>query len=240
MRLISYDRGGARRLGAWVGETVVDLPEAVGHPAFPPTMEALVQHIGGSILDAAHDILEDEEVVAECTVARPSVLPPLAPPSRPMTVVKDGGRVASLRSQSDGAGLACIIGRASRARQADRPTSMIFGYTLVIRCASSVNGASATDLGPCVVSPDELDGNRFCLRLAVDGVSMGERAVASPQDVFGPAIAALLAKGSLEAGHVVAWLPWSFGGRKPPLNSRPGLIELSAPGIGVLRTERPK
>ena len=46
MRLVTYDRGGARRLGAWVDGTVVDLPDAVGHPSFPTTMEALVEHNG--------------------------------------------------------------------------------------------------------------------------------------------------------------------------------------------------
>ena len=41
MRLVTYDRGGVRRLGALVAGTVVDLPDAVGHPSFPATMEAL-------------------------------------------------------------------------------------------------------------------------------------------------------------------------------------------------------
>src|SRR6266508_6688215 len=53
MRLVTYDRGGARRLGAWVGGIVVDLPDAVGHPAFPTTMEALIALHGGTTLDAA-------------------------------------------------------------------------------------------------------------------------------------------------------------------------------------------
>src|SRR5438477_298337 len=39
VRLVTFDRKGHRRLGALVGAQVVDLPEAVGHPAFPSTME---------------------------------------------------------------------------------------------------------------------------------------------------------------------------------------------------------
>jgi 2-keto-4-pentenoate hydratase/2-oxohepta-3-ene-1,7-dioic acid hydratase in catechol pathway len=43
VRLVTYDRAGARRLGALQGEAVVDLPDLVGDPAFPTTMEALVE-----------------------------------------------------------------------------------------------------------------------------------------------------------------------------------------------------
>ena len=42
MRLVTYDRGGQRRLGAILEGEVVDLPDAVGHPAFPITLEGLV------------------------------------------------------------------------------------------------------------------------------------------------------------------------------------------------------
>ena len=42
MRLVTYDRGGQRRLGAILEGEVVDLPDAVGHPAFPTTLEGLV------------------------------------------------------------------------------------------------------------------------------------------------------------------------------------------------------
>ena len=37
MRLVTYDRRGHRRLGAILDGRVVDLPDAVGHPAFPTT-----------------------------------------------------------------------------------------------------------------------------------------------------------------------------------------------------------
>jgi hypothetical protein len=46
MRLVTYDRGGHRRLGAILGGEVVDLPDAVGHPAFPTTLDALVSSSG--------------------------------------------------------------------------------------------------------------------------------------------------------------------------------------------------
>lgn len=79
MRLVTYDRGGARRLGAWVDGTVVDLPDAVGHPSFPATMERLVEHTGGTILDAARDILSRPEALEEFAVPEARLLIPLLP-----------------------------------------------------------------------------------------------------------------------------------------------------------------
>ena len=68
MRLVTYDRGGARRLGALVAGTVVDLPDAVGHPSFPATMEALVAYHGGTTLDAAAFALARPEAVETCAL----------------------------------------------------------------------------------------------------------------------------------------------------------------------------
>ena len=81
MRLVTYDRGGARRLGAWVGNAVVDLPDAVGHPAFPTTMEALVTRHGGTILEAARHALASPQHAGDCTVADPRLLVPIIPAS---------------------------------------------------------------------------------------------------------------------------------------------------------------
>jgi 2-keto-4-pentenoate hydratase/2-oxohepta-3-ene-1,7-dioic acid hydratase in catechol pathway len=81
MKLVTYDRAGARRLGAWVAGGVVDLPDAVGHPAFPATLEALVAHSGGTTMDAARDALSDQENVDGCRVPRARLLVPLLPAS---------------------------------------------------------------------------------------------------------------------------------------------------------------
>lgn len=56
MRLVSYDAGGERRLGALLGDAVLDLPAAVGHPAFARTMEALVG-AGRGALEVAREAL---------------------------------------------------------------------------------------------------------------------------------------------------------------------------------------
>ena len=75
MRLVTYDRGGERRLGAWITEGVVDLPDAIGHPAFPTTMEALLQRNGGTVLDAAHEALGKPDVL-DSLVPRAKLLVP--------------------------------------------------------------------------------------------------------------------------------------------------------------------
>src|SRR5947208_16157483 len=80
MRLVTYDRGGQRRLGAILEGEVVDLPDAVGHPAFPSTLEALVSSSRGSVMEAARGALEREDAW-DCRVKRPRILTPLFPTS---------------------------------------------------------------------------------------------------------------------------------------------------------------
>jgi 2-keto-4-pentenoate hydratase/2-oxohepta-3-ene-1,7-dioic acid hydratase in catechol pathway len=62
VRLVTYRRRGARRLGALAGDAVVDLPDLVGEDGFPATMEALVE-AGPEALDVARSAL-DRDVVA--------------------------------------------------------------------------------------------------------------------------------------------------------------------------------
>ena len=80
MRLVTYSLQGERRLGAWVAEGVVDVPEAVGHPSFPATMEALIRRNGGTVLDAIYDALGKSDV-NEYLVPRARLLVPLLPSS---------------------------------------------------------------------------------------------------------------------------------------------------------------
>ncbi|MDP8956599.1 MAG: fumarylacetoacetate hydrolase family protein, partial [Actinomycetota bacterium] len=238
MRLITYERGGARRLGAWVGETVVDLPEAVGHPAFPPTMEALVQHIGGSILDAAHDILDDEEIVDECAVARPRLLSPLVPSTKPIAVLTDGGIPLAPQRRSVGAGLGCIVG-AARSRRMSRHEPRIFGYTLVAHWTGGKNEAPTTRVGPCVVTPEHIGDGALTLHVRIDGQPCGEKTFAAPNRVFGRLLADPSSGPPLEPGDLAAWMGWTFSGRKGGSAAMPHTVEVAAEPIGVLRAERP-
>lgn len=238
MRLITYDRGGARRLGAWVGETVVDLPEAVGHPAFPPTMEALVQHIGGSILDAAHDILEDGEVVDECTVPRAKVLPPLISPPGPIAFVDERGRASALETGCFAAGLACIVGGRSRTRKISGPEPPIFGFTLVAHGPMGDDGAF-TRLGPCVVTPEELTGADLRLDIRINGRPCGDKTIEAPLDLFGRAMASRPSRQRFEPGAVLAFMPWTFRSDDAASPFPGRVVQLSASPIGLLRMEPP-
>ena len=73
MRLVTYDRGGQRRLGAILEGEVVDLPDAVGHPAFPTTLEGLVSSSRGTVMDAARTALARDDVIG---LARPAAADP--------------------------------------------------------------------------------------------------------------------------------------------------------------------
>jgi 2-keto-4-pentenoate hydratase/2-oxohepta-3-ene-1,7-dioic acid hydratase in catechol pathway len=78
VRLVTYEREGSRRLGALVGDRVVDLPDAVGHPEFPPTMEALAEE-GPSSLDVAREALDGG--AEDHSVAGARLLVPILPAS---------------------------------------------------------------------------------------------------------------------------------------------------------------
>jgi hypothetical protein len=80
MRLVTYDRGGQRRLGAILEAEVVDLPDAVGHPAFPTTLEGLVSSSRGTVMDAAREAMERDDVWS-CHVPHPALLTPVFPAS---------------------------------------------------------------------------------------------------------------------------------------------------------------
>ena len=67
-------------MGAILEGEVVDLPDAVGHPAFPTTLEGLVSSSRGTVLDSARVALAREDV-REHVVRRPRVLTPLFPAS---------------------------------------------------------------------------------------------------------------------------------------------------------------
>jgi 2-keto-4-pentenoate hydratase/2-oxohepta-3-ene-1,7-dioic acid hydratase in catechol pathway len=95
VRLVTYERDGSRRLGALVDDRVVDLPAAVGHPAFPTTLEALVEE-GLSALDAAGAALDGGAVDHDVAGAR--LLVPILPASlRDFLAFEDHVKAGSAR-----------------------------------------------------------------------------------------------------------------------------------------------
>ncbi|MGH2662170.1 MAG: fumarylacetoacetate hydrolase family protein [Actinomycetota bacterium] len=96
MRLVTFDRSGARRLGALVGDAVVDLPGLVGTPSFPATMEALVD-AGPPALDRAREALSDPEPGPH-RVEQPRLLVPILPGSlRDFLAFEDHVRAGAAR-----------------------------------------------------------------------------------------------------------------------------------------------
>jgi 2-keto-4-pentenoate hydratase/2-oxohepta-3-ene-1,7-dioic acid hydratase in catechol pathway len=80
VRLVTYEHEGDRRLGALVGDVVVDLPSAVGHPAFPDTMEDLVG-AGSAAMGQARRALGPEGAPERFAVEDAQLLIPLVPSS---------------------------------------------------------------------------------------------------------------------------------------------------------------
>ncbi len=96
MRLVTYDRQGARRLGALAGDVVVDLPSVVGEPSFPATMEALVE-AGPAVVDRARSALSDSDA-APHRVEDPRLLVPILPGSlRDFLAFEDHVRAGAAR-----------------------------------------------------------------------------------------------------------------------------------------------
>ena len=252
MRLVTYDREGARRLGAWVGSAVVDLPDAVGHPAFPTTMESLVSRCGGTTLDAARDALAHPDYVGDSAVDGARLLVPVVPISliehRWVIGPDDPVPWPSWAEEVDyHLEVACVIAKAGRDLSADQAASTIFGYTLMNDWSSQGVAPSgrgrprverfATSLGPCIVTADEFDPSRGRLTARVDGDLWSSGSLGQAVGTFPQLIAELSRSQRLYPGDIVGSGTFP-GGCALDLGLRleaGSVVELEADGIGVLR-----
>jgi 2-keto-4-pentenoate hydratase/2-oxohepta-3-ene-1,7-dioic acid hydratase in catechol pathway len=254
MRLVTFDRGGHRRLGAILGGEVVDLPDAVGHPAFPTTVEALVSSSRGSVMDAARAALERDEAY-DCVVKRARLLTPLYPQS----LVAPGALDVERRIVGpeddvpwpEGAAwldyepmVAAVLGRELSRASVDDVVASLFGFTLVndwrARAANGDPVETADGLplaiGPCVVTADEADPQTMFIQVKVDG----EELVKGNLNGAATNLFELIADASrdlrLERGDAFALGPFTGVGGEPARHLWPGaLVELAAEGIGTLR-----
>ena len=250
MRLVTYDRGGQRRLGAIFEGDVVDLPDAVGHPAFPTTLEGLVSSSRGTVMDAARDALGSDDVM-EWRVKRPAILTPLFPSSLIAPDALDVERKIVGPEQDvpwpAGAAwleyeamVAAVLGlEASRVMPEDMGNH-VFGYTLVSDWrARDTSGAPVVSaegvpiaIGPCVVTPDELDPQTMFMQLRVDGEELDKGNLNGAAASLLVQISDVSQERALERGDALALSP--FPGRERQL--WPGAtVELGAEGIGTLR-----
>jgi 2-keto-4-pentenoate hydratase/2-oxohepta-3-ene-1,7-dioic acid hydratase in catechol pathway len=254
MRLVTYDRGGQRRLGAILEGEVVDLPDAVGHPAFPTTLEGFVASSRGTVMEAAHAALQREDVWVS-RVSEPRVLTPLFPRSliSPGSADIERTTVGPERTVPWPAGaawleyepkVAAVLGREGRRISVDEVADHVFGYTLVndwrARDASGAPVETADGLpisiGPCVVTVDELDPQTMFLRVKVDGEEVAKGNLNGEAWNLARLISGASELGELERGDAFALGPFMRPASEPGRQLWPGaLVELAAEGIGTLR-----
>jgi 2-keto-4-pentenoate hydratase/2-oxohepta-3-ene-1,7-dioic acid hydratase in catechol pathway len=234
---------------------VVDLPDLVGHPAFPTTLETLVASSGGTVMDAARAALERDEA-ARHVVKQARILPPLFPASLLMPDVPGIERRIVGPEQDvpwpDGAAwidyepkVAAVLGRETAKATAEDVQRKIFGYTLVSDWAAhEASGdpmATAEGLplaiGPCVVTAEELDPQTMVVQVKIDGEELAKGNLNGAAESLYDLISEASRFAVLERGDAFALGP--FGGADDLDPSRrlwPGaLIELAAEGIGTLR-----
>jgi 2-keto-4-pentenoate hydratase/2-oxohepta-3-ene-1,7-dioic acid hydratase in catechol pathway len=255
MRLVTYDRRGHRRLGAILGGEVVDLPDVVGHPAFPTTLETLVASSGGTVMDAARAALEREDEVKRAVVKQARVLPPLFPtslliPGAPGVERRIVGPEQDVPWPEGAAWVdyepkvAAVLGRETAQASIDDVRPNIFGYTLVSDwTAHEASGdplATADGLplaiGPCVVTADELDPQAMVVQVKIDGEEVAKGNLnGAAESLFG-SISEASRFAVLERGDAFALGPFGSADLDPSRRLWPGaLIEFAAEGIGTLR-----
>src|SRR6476661_7898913 len=254
MRLVTYDRRGHRRLGAILGGEVVDLPDVVGHPAFPTTLEALVASSRGSVMDAARAALERDET-ANHVVKQARILPPLFPSSllTPDAYAVERRIVGPEQDVSwpfDAAWIdydpkvAAVLGLETTGAAPNEVRANIFGYTLVNDW--SAHGASGDPLttsdglplaiGPCVVTADEIDPQTMIVQVTIDGEELAKGNLNGAAESLYTLISEASRIATLERGDAFALGPFGNADLDPSRRLWPGArIELAAEGIGTLR-----
>ncbi len=249
MRFVTYDRGGQRRLGAIFEGEVVDLPDAVGHPAYPTTLEGLVSSSRGTVLDAARTALARDDVF-EWRVKRPRILTPLFPASllSPGSLDVERRLIGPEQDVPWPAGaawleyepkVAAVLGLETSEADPFDPARHLFGYTLVsdwqARDASGAPVASAEgvpiSIGPCVVTADEVDPQVMYLQVRIDGKEVAKGNLNGTASNLERSIEAASRLGTLGRGDALALNPF------PSLEWQlwPGAtVDLGAEGIGTL------
>jgi hypothetical protein len=248
MRFVTYDRGGQRRLGAIFEGEVVDLPDAVGHPAFPTTLEGLVSSSRGTVMDAARTALDRDDVF-DWRVKRPRILTPLFPASLLSPGSLDVERRVIGPEQDvpwpNGAAwleyepkVAAVLGLETS--DGFDPSRHLFGYTLVSDWqARDASGAPVVHadgvpiaIGPCVVTADEVDPQVMYLQVKIDGDEVAKGNLNGSARSLYRTIEEASKVAPLGRGDALALNP--FG--QPPAELWPGAeVVLSAESIGTLR-----
>ena len=232
---------------------MVDLPDLVGHPAFPTTMEALVRRNGGTVLDAARAALERDDAYT-CVVEDARLLPPVLFTSLRSSDADEGTRPVigpgDELAWPSGAGwlefrpkIAAVLRRPAARLAAEDTPGAIFGYTLMGDWRARDGSGDPTpgadgvpmSIGPCVVTADELDPQTAFVTVRVDGEEWVKGNLNGTARSLIRAVAAASRMETLEPGEAFASGPFEIPGFEQRI--WPGAeVELEAEGIGVLRT----
>lgn len=238
MRLVTYDLDGSRRLGAQADGVVMDLPEVVGHPAFPRTLEDLVARPRGSALEAARSALAQPAYLHDCDVPGARLLAPLRVEGHERVLGPDAelawpGPADRLDCEP---AVACVVGRGGSDLSPAEAREAIFGYTIMTawwaigpggeddRGPGRAGRPYAVSIGPCVATADEVDLRRSRLVARVDGEVWLESELRGAAAAFARAVARASAHGGLRPGELfdvpASGAPASPGGRGTPLGHR--------------------
>jgi 2-keto-4-pentenoate hydratase/2-oxohepta-3-ene-1,7-dioic acid hydratase in catechol pathway len=232
---------------------VVDLPDLVGHPAFPATMERLVRGNGGTVLDAARAALERDEVEAY-VVEEARLLASIVPATLRSPDAADGARRVFGPDDEipwpEGAGwlefhpkIAAVLRRAVDDPLAPEETpAVVFGYTLVADWfARSATGdpipspdGVPVSIGPCVVTADEIDPQTAFVTVRVDGAEWVKGNLNGTARSLLREVSRASAQERLEPGDAFASGPFEIPGFEQRI-WQGAEVELEAEGIGVLR-----
>lgn len=233
---------------------MVDLPDLVGHPAYPTTMERLVRSNGGTVLDAARAALERDDA-ADQVLDAPRLLAPLVPTAlRSADAVEGARRVCGpgeVVAWPPDAGwlefrpkIAAVLRKpVPDALTREDVPSVVFGYTLIgdfLAHAGTGDPAPTTDgsplaLGPCVVTPDEIDPQTTYVTVRVDGREWAKGNLNGTARALLADVALASREERLEAGEAFASGPFEL--ERFDQRLWPGVeIEVEAEGIGVLGT----
>jgi 2-keto-4-pentenoate hydratase/2-oxohepta-3-ene-1,7-dioic acid hydratase in catechol pathway len=240
-------------LGAILGGAVVDLPDAVGHPAFPTTLEALVAASGGTVMDAAREALAREDA-RDHVVDDARVLPPLFPRS---LVAPDALEVSRhvIGPEEDvpwpgGAAwldyepcVAAVLGKEAHRQRAEELGVSVFGYTLVNdwrargRTGDPMPTAEGLPIaiGPCVITADEVEPQSMFVSVKIDREDIAKGNLNGAARNLLELISNASFERQLERGDAFALAP--FGSAEEPVRQLwPGaLIEFGAERLGTLR-----
>jgi 2-keto-4-pentenoate hydratase/2-oxohepta-3-ene-1,7-dioic acid hydratase in catechol pathway len=148
--------------------------------------------------------------------------------------------------------VAAVLGRGGRDLDAEASAGAIFGYTLMndwsardiqrkemaVRLGPAKSKDFATSLGPCIVTPDELDPRTIRLVARVDGDVWSEGSLADAKWTFPEMVAHVSQGEDVWPGDVYGSGTFGGGcGLDLGKALHPGAeVELEADGIGILRS----